>query len=91
MISNFENAGADCLKLPAQKPNPFSAHLDSGNLFAVGAAKVEMLKVIELQINRPVPARLSKDEALNLAAWIVAMVDPEKKHLDQLLERIQNS
>ncbi len=92
MISNLDPAGGpEFPELPSKKPNPFTAHLDSGNFFAVGAAKMEIMEVIELQINFPVPCRLGRFEALNLAAWIVALVDPQKKQLDQLLQEIQKT
>ena len=56
------------------------------NIFAVGALgdKVAIL--------RPPPSYLSKEEALNLAAWLVALstMDSEKEFLP-LLAEVENS
>lgn len=40
---------------------------------------------------RPVPVRITKDQALNLAAYLVSMVDPEGEEFKKVLEAIQNT
>jgi len=37
------------------------------------------------------PAHLSKEEALNLAAWLVSLADPLGEQFQQMLEAVQSS
>lgn len=39
-------------------------------------------------ISKPPSIEMSKDEAINLAAWIVAMADPTREQFDPLLSAI---
>lgn len=90
MISSPENFGPDRPELPKRKLNPLKAAKDSSNIFAVGASRFEMLRVTELAIHKPVMGRISRDEALNLAAWIVALADPNLEEFAKILQQIKN-
>lgn len=77
MIMSFENSGGGA----GAKPEPASVQPsqavtppDTSNQFAVCAHPDGMLVIRKLPI-----ARLSKDEAINLAAWLVCLADPEMK------------
>lgn len=39
---------------------------------------------------RPVPTRMSKDDALNLAAWLAVLAD-ERDQFQSILEAVQNT
>ena len=41
----------------------------------------------DIVIQRP-KVRMTKDEALNLAAWIVALADPSGEKWDKVLEEV---
>lgn len=71
--------------------------IDSSNHFAVGM-QGEMVVILRPYwrvacASRGTKARLtpflSKKEALNLAAWIVSLSDPNQEYFKQLLEEIQ--
>ena len=59
--------------------------LDTANHFMV-AGQGDDLVIIQLPIGR-----LKKDRALNLAAWLVALADPEGKEFERVLEAIRNT
>lgn len=58
--------------------------LDTSNQFAVGV-KTDGL----VAVNRPVMGVMTRAEALNLAAWIVALSDPTGKEFWNIVARIQ--
>jgi hypothetical protein len=60
--------------------------LTTMNLFGVGA-RLDSADVI---IGVPVASRLTRDEALNLAAWLVAVTDTDGR-FDDLLARVRNT
>lgn len=62
------------------------AQPDTSNMFAVGVTGVSMSKVI---INLPVPRPLTREQALNLAAWLIVLADPEGKDFARLVEAIK--
>ena len=64
----------------------FAAKVDTSNTFAVGVT----VKGVVL-VNRPLGGALSKAEALNLAAWIVALTAPAPDEFERLLEAIRNT
>lgn len=37
---------------------------------------------------RPIPQRMSNEDALNLAAWIVAIVDPTRDKFDKAFQAV---
>lgn len=41
-------------------------------------------------VGNPPPRAMKRDEALNLAAWIVALVDPTEERFHELLEEASN-
>lgn len=53
------------------------------NIFFVGAAGDDIV------IMRPVPGRLTREQALNLAAWIVAISDEDE--FAEVLKKVQNT
>lgn len=59
------------------------------NRFAVGAIGNDDVAVLGFPLN----ARFSKGEALNLAAWLVAVADSEPSHIRflELLNKIERS
>lgn len=75
------------------------APLDSGNLFEVkssdGGENVEFqLTTVGLFKNLPwanATVCLPREWVLNLAAWLVAIADPERKMFDRLLAAIKRS
>jgi hypothetical protein len=63
-----------------------SAPLDSGNLFCVGR-RMDGAIVILL----PVPARLTADQAVNLAVWLKLLSDPGGERFNRLETEIKMS
>jgi hypothetical protein len=59
---------------------------DTGNLFLVGVRGDGMVS-IGLIGCAPFP----KSAALNLAAWLVVLTDPEQKEFQRMLEAIKNT
>ena len=57
---------------------------DTANLFLVATDAAGQRVVI-----RPTGGVISRAEALNLAAWIVALVDAEHKDFERLLKAIE--
>jgi hypothetical protein len=59
--------------------------MDTFNKFMVGvqADKVVILNIVG-------PSYLSKDEALNLAAWLVSLADPGGEKFTDMLSAVQN-
>ncbi len=53
---------------------------DTGNLFLVGVDGAG-----HVVVNRPLMGPLTREEAWNLAAWIVALTDPEGKQFRTLV------
>ena len=59
--------------------------ITTANIFGVGVRVGDN----NLHIQNPsVVYPLSKDDALNLAAWLVAMADPMRERFDDLLKRV---
>lgn len=56
---------------------------DTANRFVVVGTNGDRV-LITARLKRSLP----KEEALNLAAWIVAVADPERKIFDSLLKEI---
>ncbi len=44
-----------------------------------------------VQFLRPVPGLLSRNEALNLAAWIVALTDPTHEEFNRKLAEVEHT
>jgi len=63
--------------------------IDTANRFMVGVFRDDLVFL------RPVPQKLSKDDALNLAAWIVALADDsggdDDGDFQALLKAIRNT
>jgi hypothetical protein len=57
---------------------------DVFNRFFVGAVAEDIAFML------PIPQRMSKAEALNLAAWIVALADPTREKFDALHKVVIN-
>lgn len=57
---------------------------DTRNRFLVGGGALKIIFV------KPVPREITKDDALNLAAWLVALADDDGK-FQPLLEAVQNT
>jgi len=57
--------------------------MDTLNKFLVGCSRDEIIIRAYLQV-------LSRDDALNLAAWLVTIADREGK-FNELLEAVQNT
>lgn len=59
--------------------------MDTFNKFMVGAQgdKITLLNIRG-------PSYLSKDEALNLAAWLVSLADPGGEKFTDMLSAVQN-
>lgn len=64
--------------------------LDSSNEFQVLPAAYDMLTVKEIRIDNPVPDRLTRAQALRLAAWISVIVDPSGAEFRRMVRKIQN-
>jgi hypothetical protein len=62
---------------------------DTGNLFLVGVRSQDGRIVIGLlgALGAPLP----KTSAINLAAWLVVLADPEQKEFQRMLEAIKNT
>lgn len=58
--------------------------IDTSNKFLVGINR-------DLIIVMMIRQTMSKDEALNLAAWLVALADPEGNKFKALLEAVMNT
>lgn len=61
---------------------------DTSNKFAVGVKGDGRIWII--LVHRLIEP-ISKDDALNLAAWLVALTDPEGKEFGKILEVIRKS
>ena len=59
---------------------------DTANIFLVATDAAG-----ERVVLCPTGGAVSRAEALNMAAWIVALVDPEQKDFKRLLETIGNT
>jgi hypothetical protein len=59
---------------------------DTSNKFLVGSNGESV--VIQFI---PHPPALSRADALNLAAWLVAMADPSGEEFDEVLRRVLNT
>jgi hypothetical protein len=59
--------------------------MDTFNKFAVGVQgdKITIFNIVG-------PARISNDEALNLAAWLVSLADPDGEKFTDMLSAVQN-
>jgi hypothetical protein len=59
--------------------------VDTFNKFAVGVQgdKITIFNIVG-------PARISKEEALNLAAWLVSLADPGGEKFADMLSAVQN-
>lgn len=59
--------------------------ITTANIFGVGVRVGDGRLYIQ---SSTVVYPLSKDDALNLAAWLVAMADPTRERFDELLKRV---
>lgn len=59
--------------------------IDTSNLFFVGSNGDTLVFTL------PVPRQISKEDALNLAAWIVAIVNPTREEFDALHKAVCNT
>jgi hypothetical protein len=59
--------------------------IDTFNRFMVGASASSPSRI---QVARPPLGSISREEALNLAAWLVAMTDPARQEFDALLKAV---
>jgi hypothetical protein len=84
---NESSAGAGGSIGSGSSPRKSSVAAGTGNLFLV--RKGGELLMFSLAGGHEVP--LDPDHALNLAAWIVAMVDPAQSRFKALLEEIESS
>ena len=60
--------------------------MDSSNQFIVGANARG-----EISIQRAPIGAMRRDEALNLAAWLRVLADPEGKEFERIVEEIEKS
>lgn len=60
--------------------------MDTTNRFLVGAADAGVRVMLAAQT-----ARMTEEQAINLAAWLVALADPDQKKFQPLLEAILNA
>jgi len=81
MISPAENLGGE---VPARRRQ--HAALDTANHFMVGSQD-GMLVIL----NPPVGRKFNKSEAINLAAWLVALADPDEKEFERVLKEIKKT
>jgi hypothetical protein len=58
---------------------------DTTNMFCVGASGALICTMV------PVPPYMTKETALNLAAWIVAIADPGRGEFDALHKAVCNT
>jgi len=63
--------------------------LESSNQFAVLPASFSCLDVTAVTLRLPLNGRLNRAQALNLAAWLVAIVDPTGKDFLKIMEEIK--
>jgi hypothetical protein len=61
---------------------------DTANRFMVGAQAHG--KAVRIVLNK-LSTILTRDQALNLAAWLVAVADPTQKDFPGMLEEVLNS
>lgn len=60
--------------------------MDTSNRFMVGAnGRGRVMCLL------PIPQEMSREDALNLAAYIVVLADPDRKDFDALLRGIENT
>lgn len=69
----------------AGKPAAVAAAVETSNLLGIGVMGSGELVLSAI----PVKVLLTKEQALNAAAWIVALVDPGHKEFERLLEAIK--
>ena len=65
---------------------PLAAEIDTANRFAVSA----MGDTIAILLLRRLAGTITKADALNLAAWLVALADDDDK-FGELLEAVRNT
>jgi hypothetical protein len=58
---------------------------DTSNKFFVGSNGTHIVTI------KPVPQAMTREEALNLAAWIVAIADPGREEFDGLHQAVCNT
>lgn len=66
-----------------------SAAIDTTNLYLVASTMGGHEQVI--QVLHPGVVRMTTDQALNLAAWIVAMADPLDERFPHVLEAVRST
>lgn len=60
---------------------------DIANRFMVGAVGTDLL-IMNISMSH---ARLSRKDALNLAAWLAALADPSGECFDKILDKVRNT
>lgn len=65
---------------------PDRPSIDSSNWFFVSAAAGD-----RIVINGTVPPVLTRDQAVNLAAWLVAVADPAGEHFAAVLAAVRKA
>ena len=61
------------------------------NEFFVGSRGTPETAGQKVFMVRPVVGEITRDQALNLAAWIVAVADPEGEDFRKLLEEVKST
>jgi hypothetical protein len=64
--------------------------LDSSNEFQVRPGAFEMLTVKELIVGKPIMGRLTRSQALRLAAWLAVIADPDGEAFQRMVHEIKN-
>lgn len=60
--------------------------LEMGNRFMVGVNLNGQIRLMRMPIGQ-----LSKEDALNLAAWLVALAETEEGEFQEVLEAVKNT
>ena len=61
--------------------------VETGNIFGVGAQMDHVIILGRVHVIR----KMTKAQAVNLAAYLVAVADPERKEFDPLFQRVVNT
>lgn len=87
MILNVDDSSSGPEEKPAVVAIPENPSVkDSANHFRVCGRGDGMIGVYALPVKH-----LTKGQAINLAAWLVAMADPEGKEFERVLEEIKKT
>lgn len=65
---------------------------DSANMFLVGTRLDPKCRSEQIIVQRlPMRGTLLPEEAINLAAWLVAIADPTRKRFDEMFRQVMGS